>query len=328
MSGFPSIGQFRNAKAEVKWRAQYVGKDEDGNPLTDESIPLPTLRVVGTVKIHGTNAGVALRNGEVIAFSRNQEASTIGGLYGFSEFVRNNDQAFRDLFKMVDNTSAEFRGEWCGKGVPTGKVAVNDLEKMFVIFGVLIDDKWYDIRSFRDVESPDARIFNITRFGIFEAEVDFESPEQSLKVLEAITLDVERECPVGKYFGVEGVGEGVVWKIQDPRYDESKFWFKVKGLAHQVAQTKAVIEVDPEVATSIQEFVNMTVTEPRLLQGAGLYPFSTKATGDFLRWVYDDIVREESDRLEASGLTPKDVSKALSTKARKWWFTHLTHLGG
>ena len=47
-----------------------------------------------------------------------------------------------------------------------------------------------------------------------------------------ITEAVENECPVGKHFGVSGVGEGVVWTCVSEGWNDSGTWFKVKGEAH------------------------------------------------------------------------------------------------
>ncbi len=79
-------------------------------------------------------------------------------------------------------------------------------------------------------------------------------------------------------------------------------------------------------AKSIEDFVDRTVTENRLRQGLetlrrdGIVT-DMKATGDFVKWVSGDILKEESDVLEASGLTMKDVGSLLSTRARKWFHT-------
>jgi hypothetical protein len=61
-----------------------------------------------------------------------------------------------------------------------------------------------------------------------------------------ITMAVEAECPVGRFFGVlSGVGEGVVWKPVDPLYNEGRFWFKVKGEKHSVTMIKQRKEIAP-----------------------------------------------------------------------------------
>jgi hypothetical protein len=47
---------------------------------------------------------------------------------------------------------------------------------------------------------------------------------------------------------------------------------------------------------------------------------SRKSTGDYLRWVYEDVVKEELDTITGNGFEPKDISSILSNKARKWFF--------
>ena len=53
----PSIEQFRNVIQEVTHRARYRGEDEQNQPIY-EDCELPTLTFRGSVKMHGTNAGI------------------------------------------------------------------------------------------------------------------------------------------------------------------------------------------------------------------------------------------------------------------------------
>jgi len=47
----------------------------------------------------------------------------------------------------------------------------------------------------------------------------------------ALTLEVERCCPVSRAFQVEGVGEGIVWVVD--KSDGTQSMFKVKGDQHK-----------------------------------------------------------------------------------------------
>lgn len=49
---FPSIEQFRNNIRAVRNRVSYKGKDENGDPIYTPCV-FPTLRLVGTTKLHG-----------------------------------------------------------------------------------------------------------------------------------------------------------------------------------------------------------------------------------------------------------------------------------
>ena len=54
---YPSIEQFRNVVRAVQNKARYY-KDENGEAAYDMTKPLPTLQFTGSVKLHGTNAGI------------------------------------------------------------------------------------------------------------------------------------------------------------------------------------------------------------------------------------------------------------------------------
>ena len=59
MIKYPSIEQFRTVVSNVNRRYNFVGLDENGEAIYDPSLPKPTLTFKGTVKLHGTNAGVS-----------------------------------------------------------------------------------------------------------------------------------------------------------------------------------------------------------------------------------------------------------------------------
>jgi hypothetical protein len=148
-----------------------------------------------------------------------------------------------------------------------------------------------------------------------------------------ITQAVEAECPVGKAFGVEGVGEGVVWKCLDEDHKGSDYWFKVKGKKHSVTKVKTLAPVDIEKMKSVNDFIDTVLTDNRMKQGIEYLveqgkPISRKSTGDFLSWVFDDIITEEADTMAASHITRKDLGKPVGTQARDWFFKYLDNQAG
>lgn len=59
MLKYPSIDQFRNVVRIVKTNHDYQGKDEvTGEVIYSHDSPYPTMSFKGTVKLHGTNAGI------------------------------------------------------------------------------------------------------------------------------------------------------------------------------------------------------------------------------------------------------------------------------
>lgn len=345
---WPSIEQFRHVVKEVRMRAQYVGKDEEGNVIVNRDAPMPKIKFTGTVKIHGTNAGIGFnpKTEEIWAQSRSQVLGEGNTNFGFWNYVEENKEALKEIFlghmlylHEEDIESVYFFGEWCGPNVQKGVAVSHIPNKIFVLFGIRI--KYCDGRV-RNVPIEHVEVFvllldklicdnsinfyNVFQFGKYEVEVDFSNPESVQNELVRLTEEVEANCPVGKFFGVteNTVGEGIVWVSEE---DYSGHVFKVKGEKHSVSKVKTLAAVDVEKVKSIDEFVENTVTENRLRQGLEVLRrdgivADMKATGHFVKWISSDIAREEADTLEASGLTMKDVGGKLSSKARTWFHTH------
>lgn len=76
---------------------------------------------------------------------------------------------------------------------------------------------------------------------------------------------------------------------------------------------------------SIKEFVDYAVTESRFNQAIEKV-FGTKENmdvkkmGDFIRWIINDVIKEETDTMAKNGIEPKDVNKYVSAKAREMFF--------
>lgn len=338
---FPSIGQYHNAVKSIRDNCEYHGT------------PLPTVTFQGTVKLHGTNAGVVLdlATNEMWAQSREQCITPESDNAGFARFVSENDNTFRTFFKTAQDrcgtgddtakpTHIAIFGEWCGKGIMKG-VAIAELEKRFVVFGcrVITDGevpilRWLPVDDLTTIvkSAPNARIFCNQEFDKWTIEIDFARPEVAQNELVRITDEVENECPVGKFFGVSGIGEGVVWKILKsvpgmPHADE--MIFKVKGKKHSDTKVKTTVEVDVEKVENARAYADAVITDHRLekmvekLKEQGV-PIDIKNTGAFLKLVGQDVIKEETDRLVASGLEWKDVSATVNFAAKQWWMKIVT----
>lgn len=339
---FPSIEQFRNVIRNVTHRSTYKGQDQNDQPIYQASV-LPVLKYRGTVKLHGSNAGILItKDGQKSYQSRENILSLTQDNAGFCLFASNLPDgvtgAFTKLFLDTDDKAVALVifGEWCGGNIQKG-VTINGLPKMFVVFAVR---KLYTLERDSDNEFPpvwvkpelwsgisfhDHKVFNIHEFPTFELDIDFNKPELAQNELIKLTEDVERECPVGKSFGNSGIGEGVVWTPVDEDWSNSGYWMKVKGEKHQSSKVKTLAPIDVEKVEGIRNFVDNVLTESRLNQGidklreAGL-PLERKSLGDFLRWIVNDVVKEETDTIVANQLDPKLINSEVSKKARLWFF--------
>lgn len=337
MKKFTDIGQFREVIRAVKTNHDYKGKDDNGDAIYCHDSDYPILTFKGTVKLHGTNAGIVLYADNTVKYqSRERELSLERDNNGFMLAMLNKQQSINSFITKLFNDLECTRyiaiyGEWCGKGIQSG-VAISQLPKMFVIFGLKIDDIYYDIDNYHwmhDVEKEmnDNGIYIITQFKHYEMDIDFNKPEMVQNRLGELTLEVEKQCPVGKYFGVEGVGEGIVWRyINNDKY----YIFKVKGEKHQSSKVKTLAPVDIEEIENINKFIEYAVTENRLKQGIDKmvelgHPLETKSTGEYLRWIFNDIIKEENDTIIKNNINIKKIGSAISNKARVYWLNYLNN---
>ena len=375
---FPSIEQYRNVIKCVRDRAAY------------HKVPVPTLKFRGSVKIHGTNAGVVmdLATGEIWSQSREQLISVDKDNAGFARYVEDHKDTFtaflnvaRIVYGIGKADYLAVYGEWCGQGILKG-CAIHQLSKRFIVFGIAAvtptgtegdvnnsDDRdWFtpeqvndvfvglfgsneagDVLTYRD--HPDVGIYSVFMLPTFEMTIDFIRPEESQNQLVELTAAVEKECPVGKHWGVSGVGEGIVWKCYETflipnnntegevkavgliPFRTSDLVFKVKGAKHSESKTTQTSLVDVEKMRSVNEFVEKVVTENRLSMviekmKAENIDVSVEKTGEFLKRVGQDVLKEESDTITASGFEKKDVMPTVNRFARNWYMKKLNEMVG
>lgn len=289
----------------------------------------------GKIKLHGTNAAVRIVNGEIGAQSRTQIISPESDNAGFARWVQTRELYWKSTVDRGLNNCTIY-GEWCGPGIMKG-TAINQIsKKMFVIFAIdglktNIDGEELDlfITEPETIEKmlgdrPDD-IHVLPWYG--EAvKVDFKNEANLRKTAERLNAVVEEVEPcdpwVKQVFGIEGTAEGLVY-YPDTAYREifRNFVFKAKGEKHRVVKVKEAVQVDPEVAASVNDFVTMFVTEARLEQGLAAIGGSleTKNIGPFLKWMNQDVLKESSAELEASNLTWEQVQKSVNFAARNWF---------
>lgn len=350
MNKWPSIGSFKHVVEAVTAKATYTGRDEQDCPIFDRTKLKPILQFYGTVKLHGTNASISRDpTGKIRTFSREREITPSVDNHGFSKFIfeQLGLSVIEEMFNMTSHLTGDIDldkqivtiyGEWVGPGIAKG-TAVNKLStKSFFIFGISVIDAeidnaenlnvQLDPRKFGSLTFPAHNIYNIVNYPTYQVDVDFNNPKTSIDLLEKLTNGVEQQCPVGSAFGLEGIGEGIVWRCITTGWDDSsKFWFKVKGEKHKVVNSKQV-SVDPIVVAAVNDAVDLIVTENRLIQGIEqlkqqVSKLDISHIVNFIKWVVEDSLKEEVDILEDSNIDIKQFKKAASTKARNFFMTFL-----
>lgn len=320
MKKYPSIEQFRSVIRTVKAQHDFKGLDDQLKPIYQHTSNYPLLKFIGTVKLHGTNAGIVRYGKRDLQFQSRERVLTLEqDNAGFMRYMIDiNWNGFLDQFSYKESIAVY--GEWCGGSIQKN-VALNKLPKMFVIFGLKIDDEWVDLP--KDFHYNSVGIYNIYQFPTFEIDIDFENPELAQNKMIELTLGVEEKCPVGNYFGVDGIGEGIVFtclKDQDLK-------FKSKGEKHSVSKVKVLNSVNVEEIESINKFVDYAVTKNRLKQGIDILAeqsliIDNKRIGEFLGWVVKDVLKEETDTIIENNLDEKKVKSAIVNKARVWFLNN------
>lgn len=358
---FHSTGQFRNVVKNIKNTAQYKGFDEEKQePIIDNNAVAPEITYIGTVKLHGTNGSIVKHGDGTISFHsknnllgyvRGGEFTLISDNADFAQSMFRRFEFVQEAILNAENTvkglygevlyPLKLSGEYCGQGVQKG-VGVSYLDKRsWFIFGIKSGDTdqknntgWVSVEHIDKLttsETQESGIYSITDFPTFKLDIDFQNPEYSQNKLVELTEMVENCCPVSESLDLKNsdgnpqrLGEGLVWTPVSEEYcwDSGNF-FKTKGKKHSVSKVKSVAAVCPEKLESIKSFVEYAVTNNRLEQGLTEVGLDQKLIGQYIGWVNRDINKEESDTLEASNLTMKDVGKKISDKARMFYMEKL-----
>jgi hypothetical protein len=212
-------------------------------------------------------------------------------------------------------------------------VAISQIsQKSFFIFGARLikDDSdeecWLPTELWsKDNTNFDSPVYYIQWYPCYELEVDFDDVSIVDRIAE-LTDAIDKECPVGRAFGISDHGEGIVWKPKDN--PNSRYWFKSKGASHSKSVSKPVISLDIEQFNNINEFLDRVLDNGRLEQGITKLKeqhkeVSQKSTGEYLKWLTGDVVKEYSIEMKDSGLDEKEVLKQVQIRGRKWFFDTL-----
>ena len=332
----PSIGQFNNTIRDIKHQTYYQGQDENDEPIYDKNVKLPKVLFRGTTKIHGTNASVVYNGKTIWAQSKGNVITPEKDNYGFASFVENNKTELltymQQLSNMLNAKEVIIYGEFAGKGIQKN-VAISELPKTWYMFGIKYITKNED--EYRWVRDPEhyllsnskKKIKSIFDFKTWEILIDFEDPKKAQTEIIKLVDQVDKECPVGKALGVDGHGEGIVWigYLNDERHI-----FKTKGESHSATKVKTLKHIDNVKEEAKRELAEKVTPAWRLEQayeqsmelGSGGIPDKNK-TGVFLKWVNQDIIKEELDTIMDAGFEPKEIFRYVSQIAKTWLFEQL-----
>lgn len=317
---WPEITSFSNIRKYTSAHPEILGEQK-------------TVKYKCKVKLHGTNAAVqVLTDGSVAAQSRERLITPTDDNMGFARWVEQNRSAWT---KIKFTKDLVVFGEWCGPGIMKD-VAINLIDrKIFAVFAVLFGDNLIiDPEQIKDIV-PTELVYVLPWYeNGLQLDIPWTEPAEDLRVIvDAINHEVEKveNCDpwVKNTFDKYGIGEGLVWYPISHLGQENftNLVFKAKGEKHKVVATSKAVQLEPAKAAGIDDFVILVLTEARLEQGVraisnGELVFEKKNTGNFIKWIVTDLVKEVNSELEASKLTWAEVRGPIEIKARKWYLSH------
>lgn len=278
------------------------------------------------VKLHGTCAGIQTGRNPV-AQSRTTIVTPGSDNYGFALWV----ESTKDYWSSILEDWIVF-GEWSGPGIQKS-VALSSLpNRVFAVFAMHPVDPEKDriIVEPGDLRMALGDIPNtyILPWHPLQVTIDWlgevDPLEVTVKQINQAVNDIEICDPwVKENFGIEGVGEGLVFYpvSHSGLKNFNNLVFKAKGEKHKNISKAAPAQVNPEVAASIEEFANLVLTPARLEQGASAVgsDFEMKSIGKFIAWISTDVQKETKNELKASSLEWKQVEKAVLAQAKAWY---------
>jgi hypothetical protein len=350
---YPSIEQFRTIVKNVQYAATFIGLDENEKPIYDKAIKLPTIQCVATEKVHGTNAAVCFNSQTgFYVQSRKNIITPEKDNASCAFFAEQNRKAWMSIIHLLAeehnidlfNNIITVYYEWAGGNIQKNS-ALSGLDKKAIIFRYFkatpLDKEqptyWRETKiGYIADEFPfwaashSAGIYNIMNSKTWEFEIDFETPQLSQNSMIELVDKIESNSPLGQSFGKENnIGEGIVVEFI---YKDVRHAFKVKGEKHAgKSKVKTLTPVDEEKEKAKIDFVNNYACKEWRLQQMYQETFDTlnggkgdiTKTGDFLRAVINDVMKEEADILIEMGLDPKEVNGMISKVARTWFMTQL-----
>ena len=308
---FPKIEGFENAVYHI-------------NKLSDD---VSEITYTIKPKLHGTNGAIVVFGGCVYPQSRRRVL--YGGQddnMGFAQFVESN----KHRFEYNKRGNFVIYGEWCGNGIQQGDAITKLDKRVFCVFAIndLYNDMMYSsydsIINYMEYIDCGDDIIVIPDIAEVVLNVVDGHEKFASEVNEIVDRFEIRDDFVYNEFGIDGYGEGVVASIDGlSRKDWSKYTFKAKTESHRAKKTKKAVNVSTkELSDSESKFVDMFASDSRFDQAIfelGIVDYKVNRIGEFLKWVYDDIVLESIIEREENNINMKNVSKIINNKAKVWF---------
>ena len=283
---------------------------------------ISTLTFRSKIKLHGTNAGVRIQDGEVAFQKRTDDVTVMSDNAGFASWASTVD--------WNTETDCVIYGEWAGPGVQKSDAICLIPEKMFFVYAVAHGNFMITEPSIISEFVPIHDRIKVLPW--FDEPTTVSNVDEAKAFAETLDKKVQAigdEDPyVKEMFDIPGAGEGLVvcpyvdaiTTVESWLYNT--FVFKVKSEAHLVQKTKSPnASVYIEIPGSVFEFCDQFVTDNRCEQMVTEHlngSYAPQGIATFLKELQLDILKESKNEFAELGVDWKMVSKEISKRAVKW----------
>ena len=328
---------------EVQSEWDYQGKDENGDTIYEHLTDYPTIAYKATRKIGGCNTSIISKAGQKFYQSRNNILGTgekISDISNFRQtFEKIDTQKLFDIVQEKYSTTPEdevvIYGEWCGGGIKDKHSISKTETKQWIIFAIKINGVY--VPNFVELCDEENRVYNVLKWGMFEIVIDYSQFEPGCwkgentdlpQWLQKFVDDLTLVCPVSKFFGVDGIGEGLVLEseILSKRTGEP-FVLKIKNSEYDKPAVKTVVEKTSN--PNLDKFLETGVVEWRLRQkvdemsNSGV-ELSMKVVKQFQDLVLLDVLKECSQLAIDLEVVQKEFEPAVRKSCVDYFKTVLT----
>jgi hypothetical protein len=309
--------------------AKLYGEDTD-------HLKLPVLHFTGSEKIHGENMAVCYtKSVDIWVQGRNHIRTLLHDQNGMASFVKTNESIWKTIIiNLAEKYSVDLNThtlildcEWAGGTIQKGNSACSGTPKAAYLFDfarvVSNEDDSTHYISTKGVDAPMHYIFNVSKFSTYSITLDFNEPHLCEEQLKVLVDKVEKSSPIAASFGKENnVGEGLV--LSTFVYGEL-IHLKAKGNLHGgKPKTKTGKVLSPETQQAIIDVTDKVTPTWRIAQGIEETKATTKQDiGKLLKWINQDILKEDLHIITDSNLEFKDISRSVAKVTKEYYFDHI-----
>ena len=327
MINMGSIEQFRTIVKNVQRTAQFVSYNEETKEvITNKEAKMPVITVIGTEKIHGTNAAVCYSNPDgfwvqsrknIITPEKDNAGCAFQAMANKEQWMGIINALAKEYNIDLNENIISVYFEWSGGNIQKNS-ALTGLDKKAIIFqyfkvspinpqtsnnGGEVGSVWKETKTNiyrKEIGeiwecATHYNIYNIMNFPHISLDIDFDRPDIAQNKMIELAEEIQYNSPVGNAFGIEkNIGEGYVFSGLDTKGNLIRWKVKTEAHSKGTGKVKTLKPVDEELENKKRKFVNeYAATEGRMDQ------------------MYTEIVHSKYNG-EASLMTMKDMGDYLS----------------